>query len=137
MVPSNLRPRLWTAPRRDRYEVGVRSGDVALTILVVPPGHDYPVGLEAQTVIRAPRDRNEVRVRRGHIALVAIAIESPGHDHPVGLETQAVTPARCDRHEILQRRGFYDDQRAPSDDEVGRLATPNSGPQDQNAQADH
>ncbi len=76
---------IFTRARRDRNEVGVRHGDIALAVGVVPPCHDRSVGLEPQAVVAAPRDLHEVGVRRGDIALAA-AIAPPGHDSPVGRE---------------------------------------------------
>ena len=71
-----LRPRLWYSARRDRHEIRVGRRDVALAVVVRPPGHDRPVGLQAQAVLPARRDRHEAGVGRGDVAL-AVVVRSP------------------------------------------------------------
>jgi hypothetical protein len=52
---------------------------MALAIEIVSPGHDGPVGFQAQAVIFSPSDCDEVSVGRRDMAL-AIAVSSPTHD---------------------------------------------------------
>ena len=55
MDPSVLRPRLCCTPAATATKP-VLGGDVGLTVAVVSPRHDGPVGLETQTVVLAPGD---------------------------------------------------------------------------------
>jgi hypothetical protein len=78
-------------------KTGVRRGNVTLPNvdegLTTSAGHDGPVSLEAQTVVRACGDGDEAGVGRGK------ANPSPRHDGAIGLEAQTVTIACGDGDE--------------------------------------
>ncbi len=66
--------------RGDGCKIRVGRGDVALAVIVVPPGGDRPVGLKAQAMHNARGDRHEIGIRLRYGAL-AIVTRPPGRDY--------------------------------------------------------
>jgi hypothetical protein len=65
-----------------------------LTVLIVAPSHDGPVGFETQTMGIACRNRNKSVFGLERYTDQSCQFPTPRHDGPVSFETQAVWRAR-------------------------------------------
>ena len=104
--------------RGDGYESRVGRGDIELTVAIVSPRHNGPVGLETQAmgvnVVPARGYGDEIGIGRGDVGLTVLVV-SPPHDGAVGFEAQAVHPSSGDGHEPAGKINA-DDLVAPPDD---------------------